>query len=386
MKENKLSRSRREAKKSALAGGQARSTKAVLACLALTAAGCASAQSSATIFGIVDIAAKYGTASGPGSASRSSLGSGSFNASRLGFRVDEDLGGGLRAGAWLEAGINADNGTGGVMSTNNQKSGLVSSGGLMFDRRATVSLSDARWGEFRMGRDFTPQFWNTCNDPFACSGAGMPVTMPGNINGAAGLVPSSYSTSVRASNTVSYFLPPTLGGVFGQVQYYFGENAHNGVAGEKDGSGFAGRLGYAAGPIKVSVATGTTKYATGDARQTNAGLNWELSRVALSAHITHDRLGTASGRGWMLGAIVPFGTLDVKGSYSRYSIDTGTSTPRVSKLALGLQENLSKRTALYATWASVRNTGGSAVTLNSAVAGSPNQNSSGVDLGIRHSF
>ena len=40
--------------------------------------------------------------------------------SRLGFRGTEDLGGGLNASFWLEAGINNDNGTGASTSTEQQ--------------------------------------------------------------------------------------------------------------------------------------------------------------------------------------------------------------------------------------------------------------------------
>jgi predicted porin len=47
--------------------------------------------------------------------------------------------------------------------------------------------------------------------------------------------------------------------------------------------------------------------------------------------------------------------------------------------------NLSKRTALYATYARVSNSGGAASALNGAVTG-VNSSSTGYDFGIRHSF
>ena len=53
-----------------------------------------------------------------------------YNSSRLGFRGTEDLGGGLRASFWLEAGINTDDG---------YRRGP--NGGLQFNRRSTVSLT-----------------------------------------------------------------------------------------------------------------------------------------------------------------------------------------------------------------------------------------------------
>ena len=76
--------------------------------------------------------------------------------SRLGFRGTEDLGGGLNASFWLEAGLNNDNGTGASTSTNNSTStsqaGASGSQGLTFNRRSTVSLAST-WGELRLGRD-----------------------------------------------------------------------------------------------------------------------------------------------------------------------------------------------------------------------------------------
>jgi predicted porin len=47
--------------------------------------------------------------------------------------------------------------------------------------------------------------------------------------------------------------------------------------------------------------------------------------------------------------------------------------------------NLSKRTALYATVARAKNSGGAAQALNGAVTGA-NGSSSGYDFGIRHAF
>jgi predicted porin len=47
--------------------------------------------------------------------------------------------------------------------------------------------------------------------------------------------------------------------------------------------------------------------------------------------------------------------------------------------------NLSKRTALYTTYARVKNSGGAAQALNGSV-NAANQNSTGYDFGVRHSF
>jgi predicted porin len=63
----------------------------------------------------------------------------------------------------------------------------------------------------------------------------------------------------------------------------------------------------------------------------------------------------------------------------------GTPDPRSNKIALGYVHNLSKRTALYTTFARVSNKNGAAQSLNGSVTAA-NRNSTGYDFGIRHSF
>eukprot|EP01136_Pigoraptor_vietnamica_P019548 Opistho-1_new@67290 len=146
--------------------------KSLVALAILAAAGVASAQSSVTLFGIVDAAYTHGSGNGVGSSDKNQLTNSGYNSSRLGFRGTEDLGGGMSASFWLEAGVNNDNGSGGLTNTNNQATGATGGGGLTFNRRSTVSLASGL-GELRLGRDYTPQFWNqTVFDPFGTNGVG----------------------------------------------------------------------------------------------------------------------------------------------------------------------------------------------------------------------
>ena len=80
------------------------STVWAAAALLTTAAG-AQAQSSVTIFGLLDVNARSVT-TGNNTVRQLATDGNSF--SRLGFRAEEDLGGGLRAGAWLESAVNPD--------------------------------------------------------------------------------------------------------------------------------------------------------------------------------------------------------------------------------------------------------------------------------------
>ena len=347
--------------------------KSLIALAVLAASGAAMAQSSVTLFGIVDATYAYGSGS---VSNKSQLTNSGYNTSRLGFRGVEDLGGGMSASFWLEAGLNNDNGSGVLTNTNNQAATTTGGGGLTFNRRSTVSLNGG-FGEVRLGRDYTPQFWNlTVFDPFGTNGVGATVTHDAKLAG---------PTGTRASNSIGYFLPGNLGGFYGQAQYYMGENNSN-AANKKDGNGLALRAGYANGPINVALALSETKYLTGDIQSINLGGQYDLGVAKIMAHYSQDEIdGGADGKGFLIGGLIPMGAGEIRLAYSTYKIDTAGANPRSDKIALGYVHNLSKRTALYATYAHVKNKNGATQSLNGSVTAA-GDNSNGYDFGIRHSF
>lgn len=354
-----------------------RTSLATLLCLAMALPLSAMAQSSVTLFGIVDAAITHGNGSGPAASSRTQLGSGANQLSRLGFHGQEDLGNGLRASFWLEGQLNTDNGTGGAGNTNNQASGAIAaSGGFNFARRATVSLQAPAWGELRLGRDVTPQSLNTVLfDPFTNVGVGASLPFVLSRGG---------FTLLRASNTVGYF-SPQWNGLSAQLQHYFGENP-SGTATAKDGTGTGLRLAYTHGAFRGGLALSQTRYASGDIAMANLGGAYRLGDWQLLFTLNRDQVsGTgADGKGGLLGLTYTVGAGEIKTTWSRYET-SAANHPRASKLALGYVHHLSKRTALYTTYARVQNQGGSQVALGNATT-SPNAHASGFDLGIRHSF
>ena len=122
--------------------------KSLLALAVLGAfAGVASAQSSVTLQGTIDVNARY--VKNDGVDRRLSMGNNGINAGQLVFSGNEDLGGGLVASFQLNSGISADSGN----------SSAEDGSGKFFNRRSTVSLSGG-FGEVRLGRDYTPTYWN----------------------------------------------------------------------------------------------------------------------------------------------------------------------------------------------------------------------------------
>ncbi|GGD88123.1 porin [Caballeronia grimmiae] len=117
---------------------------AVAGCAAF-AASAANAQSSVTLYGLVDAGIAYTNNVQNGApshgSSRVALASGNISGSRFGLRGAEDLGGGLKAIFVLENGFNVNNGT-------------LGQGGRMFGRQAFVGLTANNYGTVTMGRQY----------------------------------------------------------------------------------------------------------------------------------------------------------------------------------------------------------------------------------------
>ena len=344
--------------------------KSLLALAVIGFAGAASAQSSVTLFGIVDAAYAHVSAGGK---SANGITNSGLNSSRLGFRGVEDLGGGLKAGFHLEGQLDNDTGT-----------GRATGGGLNFQRRSTVSVMGG-FGEVRIGRDYSPTFWNTTvYDPFGTNGVGQSL-IPAMLS-TAGVATSNQTNAVRTSNSIAYFTP-AMGGFSLQVQKGFGENA----GGVKTNNYLGFRAGYAAGPLAVDYAYGKTEGAAdaNDTKYSNLGASFDLGMVKPQFVWAQEKTGGGAKIGaWELGLTAPLGQGEFRAAYSRY--DLKNSSNDWNKFAIGYGYNLSKRTQLYTTYARVSNKGAQVVAVSnnglSAGAAAAGGNSTGYEFGVRHSF
>lgn len=340
----------------------------VLAALSVSS-GLACAQGSVTLFGIVDAAAtsvKNGSAG-----TRKTLSSGQSNTSRIGFRGVEDLGGGLKASFWLEGQVDVDTG-----------------GSSAFDwqRRATISLSGS-WGELRLGRDQNPSYLNwVARDLWGYVGVGTTANLrssPLTLGGA--------TTGVRTSNSVTYFLPEGLGGLYGSVMVGAGEGA--------TGNKYIGtRVGYRMGELDVSAASGKTAK-TGamlDALSTmNIGATYRAPFGNLLAAYEKDKYSTLERSLVTLGVRVPVGSGEVKAQWARSSGTGAAATPNqfdATLFSAGYDYNLSKRSLIYVNFGNIDN-GGSTTTgaTFTATGNGPagikrGETSTGYQVGVRHNF
>ena len=372
--------------------------KKTLVALAALAATGVFAQSSLTVFGTADA----GLAIGNGDvANRISLRNSGLASAALGFRGVEDLGGGMKASFHLEGSALTDDGQGSATNANNQAVGAfvpatganapVTAGtqGFTFNRRAFVAVGGG-WGEIRMGREYTPHFWNyTFYDPFGTNGVGTTLALAYSAGD---------STIVRASNAINYV--GNFGGFGVNLMTYFGEQPSNVVTtaisnSSSAGSGASMRLSYDNGPISIGLGLGQTTIGsavTHRVKYTNLGASYNLGFMSVMGNWVRESndqvVGTtADGTAWTLGVTAPVGSGTLRGSLSHRETNAAGS-PGHNQFALGYVYGLSKRTQVYATLASRTGSGtpaAAATSLNGS-AGTANSTATGMDLGVRHSF
>ncbi|WP_211474956.1 porin [Collimonas humicola] len=193
--------------------------------LLLVAAGLASsgamAQTSVTIYGIVDTSIRYISSDNAAGQKNFVVTNGAISNSRLGFKGTEDLGGGLKAIFRLENGFNSDNGS-------------LSSAGTLFSRQSYVGLSGS-FGQVTLGRQQTPLFDLMADhfDPLTVGNYDQNAWMPAG------------ATLVRNSNMIKY--SGTFGGFAGALSYAAGEKAGS----VKSGSQVGATGQYTVGPFSI---------------------------------------------------------------------------------------------------------------------------------------
>lgn len=352
--------------------------------LALPAVSCvfasaASAQSSVTVYGIVDTGIAIENGGSTGSVSK--LTSGMASGSRLGFKGSEDLGSGLSAFFLLESGINVDTGSSGQ-------------GGLMFGRQAYVGLK-GDFGTLSAGRQYTPEYLTLAfADPFVTGMAG----------DAANIMPNSGNGASRMDNTVKY-VTPAYNGLTAELAYGFGE-----VAGDTSASRQIGAsLGYASGPFAIRLGYHNRNNDTATSKNTEDGKNTLLAATydfgVAKAHLaygvnkglnssplrnTSNPFGSAiapvastDSTDLLLGVSVPIGNNKLLASYIHRN-DRTAKAQDANQFAIGYVYAMSKRTDLYVSYAKIDNKNGAGYTVGSAIeAGSGDK---ALQMGIRHNF
>ncbi|MBE0589530.1 MAG: porin [Hydrogenophaga sp.] len=373
-------------------------------------AGVAQAETSVTLYGILDTGYgyqnyKYDHDGADLKVRNSGLRSGTVNGNRFGLKGAEDLGDGLRAIFQLEQGFDLGNGQG--------------SSTRQFHRQAFVGLSSDNWGTFTMGRQYS---------------AGVEV---GNLNvngwnlGDVDKVFGAYGYANRIDNSFKYVTPDLAG--FKVIALYGSEG--NDAIDRDNGQGWSKvkahvdpitgnvvaevpgsrertsrtslGLTYANGPISAGASydrSGQTKNEDAITNWTvNAAYDFEVVKLNLAyGQDRHGKLGWAGNAGGLTGlgdafdpalskdfksnnyhvglsAPIGGGTLYAGWNYSTSNLDDsnkwGDNAGNISTYQINYFYPLSKRTGVY-TYASYGKNLGYVKDLKGTEAG----------LGLNHKF
>jgi predicted porin len=381
----------------------------------LSAAGVAHAQSSVTLYGVIDESLTFVHNANPAGNNQWSLGNssaGDLAGSRWGVKGQEALGNGLSAIFQLENGFDPSNGT-------NQQ------GGREFGRQAFVGLSSDKYGTLTLGRQYDPVV-DLVQGITADNYFGSTFATAGDVD--------NYDNSSRTSNAVKYLSANYAGfqfegmyafggvagttgsgqtwsvaaaynnGPLGLAAGYFVADNNNGArpvtaasngwsAGATSGGTFDGsliNLGY--GTAKsINIARFAAQYVVGPFTFGAGYSNAQYKSDAFSAFSSTEKFNT--GQGFVAYQATPALLVGAGYSYTKSNGDTSATYHQVS---LGADYNLSKRTDVYLVGAwqhasgQTRMADGTGVTGAQASVGSygyAGTNSQElVALGLRHKF
>jgi predicted porin len=197
----------------------------------------AAAQSSVTLYGVVDPALVFVNNAQMGRSAGGLVGgqqyamidasTSSYAGSRFGFKGNEDLGGGSSALFVLENGFSAG-------------TGALGQGGLLFGRQAYVGLSNTGLGTVTLGRQYSSMIDYISPLTSITQWGGYITAHPDDID--------NLGLTNRQNNSVKY-ATPTWNGFSADVLYSFG-----GVAGDVSRSQIVtAAAGYTGGPVRVAI-------------------------------------------------------------------------------------------------------------------------------------
>jgi predicted porin len=342
--------------------------KSLLALAVLTAiTGAASAQSTVTLYGKVDLGLVLDSGSPQGKSVR--ISSGVTGGSRLGFKGVEDLGNGMKAAFQLETGYCADSAAGAP--------NFCTGSNQFMGRQAHGDLTGA-FGAMSAGRQYSLGFTNlTTIDPFGTGFAGA----SNNV-----IDPSG----IRLNNSFQY-TTPTMAGFAVSGEIAFGEQTGNWQANRETGAAVT----YASGPVYV----GATFYDVGNTNGIGAarknytlGGTYDFGILKLHA-LAQKSTGNPTGAlnldvlDLLGGVTVPLAGGSVMADFIHHNDRTSLASggnKDANQIAIGYIYPLSKRTSIYSSFAKIENQHGAPFHVGNATETGTGDKS--FDFGVVHNF
>jgi predicted porin len=383
--------------------------KSLIALAAATAVGGAFAQSSVTLYGVVDAgyAVKKWSDDTFGVTKSQGVQDGAAAGNRFGFRGTEDLGGGLRGEFVIEQGISITSAQLTNVRTSNsghQIDGLSQAGPYAEGGRSSTSLNRQSYvglgggfGTVRLGYQYTNLYELSTLSGYQLTSEGVHGADQAHVWG------QQFLGGTRA-NGITYISPTILGGLSVRLQYGAGADL-NSYESDLNGTRKQDRIGvmaqYRSGPLSAAVAY--TEYTTeaaqgslgaggfitansaknkGKLTQVGASYDFGVARVAGTYNNGSTTTTNADFNSWQIGVRVPFGAAAFIAGYGRGSLDVGAANDvnDFKQVQVAVTYDLSKRTQAYAYYGETKDDG-----VGSATSPAWDKKTHFI-AGVRHSF
>lgn len=287
----------------------------IVAAIGLLATGSALAQSSVTVYGRANVTVE--NQKNVDSTDDKTLMVN--NASRLGFKGTEDLGGGLKANFLLEHRFSIDTGT-------------VT--GDFYAGDSWVGVSGG-FGEVRLGRITSAAYFATADY----------ISMHNHDTGTS--EDKLYTYLGQNKNTIAY-TSPNFGGFTGEVQYSLGERVDNARVLNLAGN-------YANGPLQLGVGYEQVDDDSDNNQLAIRGL-YEFGAFTAGAYYQRsDIQGLGKRDAFRLSGMFTLGASEFHANVGMADDWSEVGNTKATQWTLGYNYNLSKRTKVYAFYSSVDN-------------------------------
>ncbi len=276
------------------------------------------------------------------------------NTSRIGFKGTEDLGGGMKAVWQIESALGGNGTT------------AIGSNATLGTRNTFVGLAGG-FGTVLMGRHDTPYKLGTVSlDIFGDTIADY------NLGRTDGVSLIDNSQDHRNGQALAYISPTWSGFHFAVAGVMSNGEAGSALATGKSLDAVSATGVYANGPLVASLSYQTTEVLDSTAWKVGVGYSFGDTKVGFVYEDVENFDGANDRDSWLLNVAHTMGPMVLKAQYGQADVNNADQ----AAWALGLDYNLSKRTAAYVVYANGDDD--SNVTNGGDV--------SGWNLGVKHSF
>jgi predicted porin len=299
---------------------------------------CAHAQSSVTVYGLIDSSIEI---TNPGSSWTPRVDSGAYRGSRIGLRGEEQIDADTRILFDLENGFDLAD-------------GALATSGTLFNRQAWIGVG-APWGELRVGRQYSPIYipFKGALDAF---GAG---TIASGLNNLSKITPYT-------NNGLAY-LSPDLHGFTTTLMIALRDSGNGSNGSNGSGNGLSGNyetFAFRNGPFHISYAHQQTSGATG-LRANLGGVSYVIDKTTAFVSFFNGDGGSPRYHDAGISVSARYAvTARLRASLGyTYMRDESGGDNNADQFSAACEYDLSARLMLYASAGMLRNHGSAEFTL-----------------------